>query len=340
MKHTRRGMLKLLGGASLVGSLPAQVAMAADLERIRVQLGWIPNVQYAGDWIALENGLFEQHGVDLEWYPGGSNALPSPVMLAAGRADIGYGTWFPFLDAVAQGNDLVLLAATFPRNPLGLISLASNPVLTPEDLVGKRLLAQAENDRMAIEATLALNGLPSNWTHVPSGFSPEPLLAGDGDAFTAFSTNQPIILEQMGMTEGKDFHFVSFDELGFRTYGAIILTTRDYLETNRDSVVRYFRGLISGWELNEQDPAAAAQLAVEEYGRDLGLDLDQQIRQNELQMPLTRYSSDDQRPRMSLDREVIEGPLYDAARATGRTDLPDIDSIADFDVVLEAHEGI
>ena len=339
MSQNRRTVLKLLTATGLTVPFGAGVAWAQSLEQVRVQLGWIPNVQYAGDWIALDRGLMERHGVEVEWYPGGPNALGSPVMLAADRTDIGYSTWFPFLDAIAQGNDFVLLAATFPRNPLGLISLADNPVLEPADLVGKRILAQSENDRMAVNATLALNELPNEWTWVPTGFSPEPLLAGDGDAFTAFRTNQPITLEQMGLVEGEDFHFVSFDDLGFRTYGAIIITTRGYLETNRDAVVGYLRGLISGWDQNEEDPTVAARLAVEKFGRDFGLDLEQQIRQNELQIPLTRYSDGDHL-RMSLDRDVIVGPMYDAARATGRTDLPDVDSIADFSVVPEAHEGL
>lgn len=339
MRQNRRELLKLMAATGLLAPLPTRALFATELEKVRVQLSWISNVQYAGDWIALDRGLMQQFGVEVEWIPGGPNALPSPVMLAAGRADIGYATWFPFLDAIEQGNDFVLLAATFPRNPLGLISLADNPILTAADLVGKRILAQAENDRMAITATLALNGLPNDWTHVPTGFSPEPLLAGDGDAFTAFSTNQPITLERMGMRQGEDFHFVSFDEMGFRTYGAIIITTRSYLENNRGAVVGYLRGLIAGWELNEEDLTVAPRLVVENYGADLGLEIDQQTRQNELQMPLTRYAEGN-RPRLALDRDVITGPMFEAARATGRTNLPDVDQIADFDVVLEAHMGL
>lgn len=339
MNQTRRDFLTSTAALGAALSLPAGYASAQTLDRVRVQLGWIPNVQYAGDWIALNRGFMEEHGIDLDWIPGGPNAVSSPVMLAADNAEIGYTTWFPFLDAIDQGNDLVLLAATFPRNPLGLISLPDNPVLKPEDIVGKRILAQAENDRMAVEATLALNDLPDDWEWVQTGFSPEPLLAGDGDAFTAFSTNQPITLEEMGMTQGEDFHFVRFDELGFRTFGAIIVTTRAYLESDRSTVVRYLRALIAGWQKNEEDLTVAARLAVEEFGADLGLELEQQIRQNELQMPLTRYSDRDQ-PRLALDRDVVVGPMYDAARATGRTDLPDIDDVADFDVVAEAHEGL
>ena len=335
----RRSFLKQLALSGLLAPFAPRLLSAQDATKVRVQIGWIPNVQYAGEWVALEDGLMAEQGLDVEWYPGGPNALPSPVVLAAGNADLGYSTWFPFLDAVRQGNDLVMIGAVFPHNPLGIISLASRPILEPKDIVGARILAQGQNEKTAIDTTLTLAGLPVDWTQVPAGFSPEPLLAGDGDGYTAFSTNQTITLEQMGLEWDKDFHFVSFDELGFRSFGAVLLTTRRYLEANRPTVVAYLRGLINGWDRNEADPAYAARLAVETYGADFGLELAQQIRQNELQIPLTRYRDLDL-PRLSLDRDVILGPLFTAARATGREDLPDVDAIADFSIVAEAHSGL
>ncbi len=334
MPVTRRS---ILAAASLLAA--PGVARAQAPARLRLQLGWIANVQYAGEWVALERGHFARHGVNLEWYPGGPNALPGPVMLAAGRADLGYTAWFPLLDAVARNNDLVLISAVFPQNPLGIISLPRKPIRTAADIVGARILAQGPNEKTAIDATLALNNLPVRWTQVPAGFSPEPLLAGEGDGYTAFSTNQTIILERMGMQRGRDFHFVSFDELGFRSFGAVLATTRPYLQANRPQVVGFLRGLIQGWNENEAaDPAYAARLTVEKYGRDFGLDLRQQTRQNELQIPLARHA--DGKPRLSLDRAAIEGPLYAAARATGRTNLPDPDRLCDFNVVLEAHASL
>nr|WP_305123164.1 ABC transporter substrate-binding protein [Roseomonas sp. GC11] len=307
--------------------------------RVRMQLGWIPNVQYVGEWLAIERGFFAKQNLAVEWFPGGPNALPAPVVLAAGKADLGYAGWLPFLDAVAKGNDLVMIAAVFPKNPLGILSLPRKPIRTAADIVGSKILVQGPNERTAIEATLSLAGLPVRWTPVPAGFSPEPLLAGDGDGYTAFSANQTIVLERMGLKWGKDFHFASFDELGFRSYGGVMITTRAFLEKNRAAVVGYVRAQIQAWTLNDQDPLPGAKLAVEKYGVDLGLDLQQQIRQNELQKDLTTYSEPGH-PRLSLDRALIEGPMYAAARATGRTNLPDIAKIADFDVVAEAHQGI
>ena len=337
-KINRRSLLEGMVAAGAIAPFVSGNAVAQDLKKVRLQLSWVSNVQYAGDWIAFENGLMAKHRVEVDWQPGGPNAPASLVTLAAGGADVAYSNWFQFLDAVNHGNDFVMIGASFPRSPHGLISLAKKPVREPKDLVGAKILAQAPNDKTAIDATLALAGLPADWTWVPTGFSPEPLLAGDGDAFTAFSTNQPITLEKMGLKAGEDFHFVFFDDLGFRAYGSIIVANRSFLENNREAVVGYMRGLIDGWAINREDPTIAPRLVVEKYGADLGLDLDQQIRQNELQIPLTQYEEGNKLP-LSLDRELIENRMYRAAEATGRTNLPDIASLADFDVVKEAYEG-
>jgi ABC-type nitrate/sulfonate/bicarbonate transport system substrate-binding protein len=333
---------QFLGQLALAGTaLPlARPALAQGTpSKVRVQLGWIPNVQYVGEWLAIERGFFAKQGLAVEWYPGGPNALPGPVVLAAGKADLAYAAWLPFLDAVAKGNDLVMVAAVFPKNPLGILSLPRKPIRKPEDIVGSKILVQGPNERTAIEATLSLAGQPVRWTPVPAGFSPEPLLAGDGDGYTAFSANQTIVLERMGMKWDKDFFFASFDDLGFRSYGGVLITSRAYLDKNRPVVVAYVRAQIQAWDLNDKDPAPGAKLAVEKYGVDLGLDLQQQIRQNELQKDLTQYPEPG-KPRLSLDRALIEGPMYAAARATGRNNLPDIAKIADFDVVTEAYKGL
>ena len=131
-------------------------------------MSWIPNVEYGGVWIAMEKGYFADEGLSIKHFPGGPNAPKPPVTLAAGKIDIGYGSWYSFLDAVSRGNDFVLIAATFAVSPLGILSLGDNPIRKPADIIGKKILAQGATERKAIEATLILNNLPNNWKAVPA----------------------------------------------------------------------------------------------------------------------------------------------------------------------------
>jgi ABC-type nitrate/sulfonate/bicarbonate transport system substrate-binding protein len=137
MMFDRRDALKLSAGAATSVALGGRslIAIAQDDLNLRLQLGWIANVEYAGVWLALERGYFRQRGIDLQYAAGGPNSPPPPVVVASGNADIGYTTWLPFLDAVARGNEFVMIGATFPVSPLGIISLAKRPIRVPADLV-------------------------------------------------------------------------------------------------------------------------------------------------------------------------------------------------------------
>lgn len=319
----------------------AAPAVRAQAKPVRVALGWINNVEYAGVWLGLENGYFKQEGLDVKTLPGGPNAPPPPVTVASGGAEIGYGNWLPYLDAINRGNDFVLLAGTFPVSPLGILSLPGKPILKAADIVGKKILAQGPNERTAIDATLALNNLPKQWEFVPAGFSPEPLLAKAGDGYTAFGTNQAVTLEvKMNMVRGKDFFFTSFDSMGYRYYTNLVFVQRAYLAANRPIVLGYLKGLTRGWIENAKDPSVAAKLCVTKYGADLGLDLKQQTRQNELQIPMLRNPDKPDLPLLTLDKDTLAGPMYAAAKASGREKLPAIDKLCDFSLMEEVHASL
>ncbi|MDE1994873.1 MAG: ABC transporter substrate-binding protein [Rhizobiaceae bacterium] len=337
----RRNFLQTAAMATLAMPSFSRRVFAQSNTKLRVQLGWIANVEYGAHWIALDKGLFSAAGLDVGVTPGGPNAPDPLTLVSAGNTDIGYTSWLPFLDAVKLGNDYVLIGAAMQSSPLGIISLAKKPILEAKDIVGSKILAQGPAEQTTIEATLALKGLPpKNWTMVPTGFSPEPLVAGDGDGYTAFATNQTITMEGMGLVRDKDFFFRSFDELGFPSYAGLAFVKRDFLTANRAALVKYIQALIRAQLLNEADPTLAPKLVIEKYGADYGLNMDQQMRQNQLQMPFFRPGNDPKYHLFKLDKEKMAGPMYAAAKATGRTDLPDIDKIADASIAEEAFAGL
>jgi ABC-type nitrate/sulfonate/bicarbonate transport system substrate-binding protein len=330
-----------LQGTVAAASALAAPAVQAQAKPVRVAIGWINNVEYAGVWMGLEKGYFKEEGLDLKTLPGGPNAPPPPVTVASGGAEIGYGNWLPYLDALARGNDFVLVAGTFPVSPLGILSLPGKPILKAADIIGKKILAQGPNERTAIDATLGLNKLPTQWEYIPAGFSPEPLLAKAGDGYTAYGTNQAVTLEvKMNMVRGKDFFFTSFDSMGYKFYTNLVFVKRDYLKANRPIVLGYLKGLTRGWMENAKDPAVAAKLCVTKYGADLGLDLKQQTRQNELQYAMLKSPTKPDLPLLSLDRDAIAGPMFAAAKASGRENLPEVDKLCDFTVMQEVHAAL
>ena len=126
----------------------------------------------------------------------------------------------------------------------------------------------------------------------------------------------------------------------FRSYTNLVFVKREYLAANRPIVIGYLKGLTRGWMENAKDPSVAAKLCVNKYGADLGLDLKQQTRQNELQIGMLKNPSKPDLPLLMFDRETLAGPMYAAAKASGRENLPDIDKLVDFSVMQEVHAAL
>lgn len=345
---SRRRLLRTAGLAGLGLALGPSVLAACGggdtaggggTTSVRVALGWITNVEFAGFWIAQDRGYYADEGLEIEFLPGGPNAPQPTATLAAGGADIAIPVAMQaFLSAVNEGNDFVTYGAMFQNAPSAVLSLAARPVRSAADLVGARVLGQ-QGVQPYIEAAMRLAGVPLDYTFIPAGFEPSPLLEGQGDVYTCFATNQPIYLEQRGLVADKDFFVTTYESMGLPQYAGMLCSQRSWLDANRDTVVRFMRATVRGWQDNAADPAVAANLAVTDFGADLGLNLDQQIRENQLQIDFTTSDLTRTSGLMRIDPARVAGPIYAAYQAAGVTPLPDAGRIVDTSVLDDVFAG-
>jgi len=286
-------------------------------------LGWIKNVQYAGTWIALDRGYFADNGVNLTVNAGGPNAPDPVVSVVSGDAHIGMASdMMSVVTAIGEGNDLVMFGAKYQDSPAGVLSLAARPVTKPEDLVGITFLGQDPIPRF-IDAVLAANGIEGDYDFIPAGFDPQPLVDGDGHAYSAFLTNQAITLELVhGLEPGVDYFAVSWGELGIPAYSNVLFAERSWLEENRDAAVGFVAALIRGWEENSDDLGVATDLAVNEYGVEYGLNPEQQRRQNEIQVDYLVSPDTETNGLFWMSVEFIDDVMFPWLEGSGR-EVPD-----------------
>jgi len=179
---TRRRFVR--SGAALAAALPALLPSLSacnselgflDQRHLILALGWVPDVEYADLWVAIEKGYFAQEKVLLKVWPGGPNAPQPVVEVAARQAHIGEAEWLPLLDACLRGNDFVIIGSIFPVHPAGLMSLPRRPVRRPADLPHGRFLVQGPSERTALEAIChpTINSSPSDSHPKPCSMAPE-----------------------------------------------------------------------------------------------------------------------------------------------------------------------
>jgi ABC-type nitrate/sulfonate/bicarbonate transport system substrate-binding protein len=293
-RPSRRDFLRLggLGAAGLAlaacgggstGAAPASAAPASFGE-LSMQLSWIKNIEFGGEYMADSKGYYTQAGfskVDLVTGPVDS----ADALVVAGNVTVGVSA----PDATArfiteQGAPLKIIGATFQKNPFCILSIEQGkPIRTLADLAGKTVGIQAGTNQQIFAGFLKANGIdPASVKQVVVQYEPTPLTEKKVDGFMAFLTNEPFLVKQQGFTPVT----LAFADNGLPLASETLVVLQDTIDKDRDKLKAFLKAEIQGWNDAVADPAAAAKLAVETYGKDLKLDLagqtEQATAQNEL----------------------------------------------------------
>jgi len=319
------------------GGSTAAAADGGQTTTLKVAMSWIANTEYGGFWIALDKGYYAAEGLDVEMLPGGPNAPTAESQVAAGTAQLGVTAAMNTAFAALKDNDFKVLGSVFQTNVGCMLKLGPDPVTSVSELQGKRILAQSEE---TVNELFSLAGVPLGDTQIIStGFDPSGLVNGDGDYYTAYATNQPITLEQSyGMTEGKDFTCTLYGELGMPLYASTIFTTAQQIETNRDALVKFLRATKKGWEDFEKDPHEGADLAVNNYGADLGLDLKQQEASADAFAPLMESDITRKNGILYMDVDLVQSQMYPVLAAAGISGIPAAKDVIDLSLLDDANK--
>lgn len=269
-----------------------------------VKLPWIPNVEYAGLFVAADQGLYSKAGVAPKLLPGGPNSAVIPLV-ASNKALVGIEA-IPenVVNAVRSGSKVKIVGAMFQRSPECWVSLASNPVRKPKDIEGKRLGFTLAGKNTAL-VFMRENGVDASRVElVPIQFDPAPLVAGEIDALWGLASNQPVSLE----LRGHDTEVMALADFGFNRMQNVIFVTEQTLadDAQAENVRKFLQASQDGWTAALADPQSAATITVDKYGKDLGLKVDEQVKSMEAIKPYVERGSDDGRPLFFMSDELIE----------------------------------
>lgn len=291
-KNAVRRVAGVLGAAVLLGSLAAgcsspsssnstptttaaaQSSSAGGTETVSYQLGWLPTVEWGGNWIADSSGDYKNAGVDFQWLPGGPN-VTSETVVASGKALVGSSNADTIAKAIAEGADLKIFGAAFQKNPFCIMSLAGSPINTPQDMIGKKIGVAAGN-QTAFDLFLKINNIdPSQIQVVPVQYDPAPLANKEVDGQVVFAVNEPTQLAAKGI----DTHTMLFADHGYDILADVFVATNETIEQKPQLLANFLKATRQGYEGLIQDPAKAAELTVNDYGKDQGFNLQQQTLQ-------------------------------------------------------------
>jgi NitT/TauT family transport system substrate-binding protein len=245
---------------------------------LKVQIG-VQNVEFAGTFEADQQGYLKAENLAQDLLATGPNVAPVTVV-SGGGANLGVlGGADSLIKARASGIPVKAFGVILQKAPSGLMSLASNPIKTAKDAVGKRIGLQS-GARGPWSTILQLNGLEEKqMTIVPVEFDPAPLVNGQVDGFWSYAFNQPLALQSKGL---ETVMLIAYDA-GYKYYGDVLFATDQVIKDQEDTLVRWLRATVKGWEYTVAHPEEAARFTVDR-SPELGLNVDQQVAQNNAQI--------------------------------------------------------
>jgi ABC-type nitrate/sulfonate/bicarbonate transport system substrate-binding protein len=278
------------GGGTTPAAGPTGAAAAGKLGEVSVQLSWIKNIEFAGEYFADSKGYYKEAGLPKVDLVSGPVASAEALVVAK---NITVGLSAP--DATArfiteQGAPLKTIGATFQKNPFCILSLAEGkPIRTPADLAGKTIGIQAGTNQSIFAGMLKANGIdPASLNQVVVQYDPAPLTEKKVDGFMAYLTNEPFLVKAKGFTPVT----LSFADNGLPFVSETFVVLQETIDTQRDTLKAFLKAEIRGWSDAVKDPAGGAKLAVENYGKDQNLDLAGQTEQLNAQTSLLVVSDD------------------------------------------------
>jgi len=252
------------GSGSTGGSTDSSAEGYGDLT---LQLSWILNEEFAGEYFADSKGYFSDAGFSsVNLVPGPSTGVAE---LLSGSADVALSDAVSVGSAVAsEGAPVKIIGSTFQRNPFTILSLKSGgDITTVADLKGKKIGIQDSNTSL-FNAFLKANGVdPSELTIVPVQYDPAPLVNGEVDGFMAYLTNESITVASQGLEVSN----LPFADNGLPFVAETFVATDEAIANEPAKLKAFLTAEIRGWTDALKDPAEGSRLAVEQYGKDLNL---------------------------------------------------------------------
>jgi ABC-type nitrate/sulfonate/bicarbonate transport system substrate-binding protein len=237
---------------------------SADLGSINLQLSWIKNEEFAGEWFAQDKGYYEEAGLESVAVTAGPSTGSGELL--SGSADVALSDAISIGTVVANEEaPLKIIGATYQKNPFTILSLKDGGnIATPADMKGKKIGVQASNTSL-FQALLAANDMTEDDVEiVPVEYDPSVLVNGDVDGFVAYLTNEAITVASQGLETVN----LPFADNGLPFVAETFTTTDEEIASNRDALKAFLVAEIKGWTDAVNDPEGGADLALKLNGEE------------------------------------------------------------------------
>lgn len=271
----RKVVLIMLGMAIAVSacSSPGSTNEAGTLTKIRLPMGYIPNIQYAPFYVAVEKGYFKEAGIEIEFdYKFETDGV---ALVGAGELPFAVVSGEQVLLARAKGVPVTYVAAWYQQYPVSVVAKSEAGVLVPQDLKGKKIglpglfganyigLRALLNAGKLSEADVTLDAIGFNQV--------ELVAAGTHDIIVGYAANEPIQLRAQGIAV-TEIRVADYAELAANG----LLASEKVIAENPELVQAFVSAFLKGLNDTIANPDEAFQMSQAHIPNFAELDADVQ----------------------------------------------------------------
>lgn len=258
-------MMKHMKAALGALALTTSGAYAAD--DVTLQLKWVTQAQFAGYYVALENGYYDDEDLNVTIKPGGPDVAPVQVLMGGG-ADVMID-WMPSaLAAREQGAPVVNIAQPFKSSGMMLTCRKDTGITSPADFPGKTLGVWFFGNEYPFLSWMSTLGIGTDGgdgvTVLKQGFNVDPILQGQADCVSTMTYNEYWQIIDAGLSEDDLVNF-KYEDQGVATLEDGLYVKEDRLDDPAfvDQMARFVRASMKGWKWAEENPEDAAMIVLE-----------------------------------------------------------------------------
>lgn len=255
-----------LSALALALSLAAGVATAAD--DVTLQLKWVTQAQFAGYYVAQEQGFYKDEDLNVTIKPGGPDIAPTQV-LAGGGADVTV-EWMPAaLAAREKGLAMVNIAQPFKSSGMMLTCRKDSGVTSTDDFAGKTLGVWFFGNEFPFLSWMGKLGLSTDGGDdgvevLKQGFNVDPIVNGQAACVSTMTYNEYWQVIDAGITPEELVTF-KYEDQGVATLEDGLYALEENLADPafEDKMVRFVRASMQGWKWAEENPEEAALIVLD-----------------------------------------------------------------------------
>lgn len=266
MKKSQVALIISLVATLLLGGCAQNPAPAPNQDKapkkVTLMLDWTPNTNHTGIYVAKEQGLFKQEGLEVEIVqPSSQGTLEQ--LVATGKVEFGVSQQEQVTTARATDLPLVSIGAILQHNTSGFASIASRNIKTAKDFVGKTYGGWGLPSEEAV--------LKAIMQREKADFSKVKMVnIGEADQLTILSKDIDFTWIFYGWTgieaeqRNLDLNMLWLKDLdpALDYYTPVIATSEAMIQKDPETVRHFMKAVSEGYQYAIEHPKEAAELLI------------------------------------------------------------------------------